>query len=300
MNYAIGIDLGCTNTKVAAFAEDGRLLDKCVQPTALAAHPENPPAFAAGARELVHEIALSLGTPAKWIGLAAPGLAAQNARSIAFMPGRFSALENFDWSDFFGQPVPVLNDAHAALLGEIWLGAAAGLRNVIMLTLGTGVGGAIVVDGRLLRGHMGRAGHLGHICLDPNAAPDITRIPGSIEDMIGNHSIRQRTDGRFATTHDLIAACNAGDPFAARVWLKSIRALGCAIASYVNILDCEAVVVGGGIALAGQTLFDPLQKVLDEVEWRPANQCVRLLPAKLGDWAGTYGAAWQAMNPDQV
>ncbi|MBI5384847.1 MAG: ROK family protein [Verrucomicrobia bacterium] len=324
MSYTIGIDLGATNTKVAAFAPDGRLIAKrtrstatggagvspaCVPASVSLADPlghqdglphyagdQTPPAFALGVREVIREIESAQGAPASHVGLAAPGLAARDGRSIAFMPGRFVGLEGFDWPAFLGRPAPVLNDAHAALLGEVWQGAAAGLQNVIMLTLGTGVGGAILADGRLLRGHIGRAGHLGHVCLDPNGAPDITRIPGSIEDAIGNHNIRERTSGRFATTHDLLAAYGAGDPAAAQVWLQSVRALGCAIASYVNVLDCEAVVLGGGIALAGQALFEPLQQVLDEVEWQPAGHRVRLLPAKLDDWAGAYGAAWQAMN----
>ena len=90
------------------------------------------------------------------------GLAARDRRSIAHMPGRLAGLEGLDWTDYLERRslVPVTNDAHASLLGEAWIGAAAGLRDVLMLTLGTGVGGAIISDGRLLRGAIGRAGHL--------------------------------------------------------------------------------------------------------------------------------------------
>jgi glucokinase len=86
-------------------------------------------------------------------------------------------LENFDWSDYLKASVRVLNDAHAALLGESWLGAVAGKRNVFLLTLGTGVGGAILSEGHLLRGTIGRAGHLGHITLNPNGTLDIVQLP---------------------------------------------------------------------------------------------------------------------------
>ena len=125
-----------------------------------------------------------------WIGLAAPGLAAQDQRSIRYMPERLPGLEGLVWRRFFraAQPVPILNDAKAALLGEVWRGAAVGAADAILLTLGTGVGGAALVDGRLLHGHMAAAGHLGHISLDPAGPLDIAGTPGSLEDAIGAHS----------------------------------------------------------------------------------------------------------------
>jgi glucokinase len=190
--------------------------------------------------------------------------------------------------------VPVRNDAHASLLGEVWIGAARGMRDVILLTLGTGVGGAVICDGHLLRGHLGRAGHLGHISLDIHGAPGICRTPGALEDWIGNHNIRERTGGRFATTHELVAAYRTGDPTASEAWLKSIRALACAIASFVNILDPETVLIGGGIAQAGDALFSPLAAELAGVEWRPGGHAVKVLPAALGEWAGAIGAAREA------
>ena len=190
--------------------------------------------------------------------------------------------------------VPVLNDAQAALLGEVWLGAARGLKNVLLITLGTGVGGAAMVDGRLLRGHTGKAGHLGHLCLDVDAAPDICGTPGSLEMQIGNCTIRERSAGRFATTHELIQAHLAGDATASKVWLRSVRALACAIGSFTNLFDPEAVVVGGGIARAGEALFQPLAKMVSEVEWKVCGHEVRIVPARLGELAGAYGAAWRA------
>jgi glucokinase len=203
-------------------------------------------------------------------------------------------LEGLAWGSWLGREVAVLNDAHAALLGEVWQGAARGLRDAILLTLGTGVGGAIWSDGRLIRGRLGRAGHFGHLSLNPYGAPSIAGMPGGLEDWIGNHNISQRSDGRFSTTHELVSAYRAGDVFAGEVWLKSIRALACAIASLVNTLDPQAVIIGGGIAKSGDALFVPLADVLAEVEWRPGEAKVAVVPARLDEWAGTFGAAWAA------
>jgi glucokinase len=210
------------------------------------------------------------------------------------MPGRLQGLENFDWSDYLKNPVRVLNDAHAALLGEAWLGAVAGKRNVFLLTLGTGVGGAILSDGQLLRGTIGRAGHLGHITLNPTGAPDIVNTPGSLEDAIGDSTVVARSDGKFASTRNLVTAHQNGDDFASRVWLDSVRALAAGISSLINVLDPEVVVLGGGIMAAGDELLVPLRSFLNEMEWRPGGHQVPIVPAILGDYAGALGAAFYA------
>jgi glucokinase len=207
-------------------------------------------------------------------------------------------LEGLIWGKFLkvSHPVPLLNDAHAALLGEVWCGAARRSQNAILLTLGTGVGGAALVDGRLLRGHIARAGHLGHISLDPTGAPDVARTPGSLEDAIGDCTVKARSDGRFTSTKKLVAASNAGDRDAQRVWRKSVQALAAGIASLINVLDPEVVVIGGGIAQAGEALFRPLKKYLNDFEWRPGDKKARVVPARLGDRAGAFGAAWNAIH----
>lgn len=231
------------------------------------------------------------------IGLSAPGLAARDGLSIAFMPGRLKGLEGLNWTEHLKNetPVPVLNDAHAALLAEAWVGAARGTASAIMLTLGTGVGGAAIVDGHLLKGQIGRAGHLGHNCLDPDGPRDITGIPGSIEMMIGNCTISERTRGRFRTTHELVHAFEQEDEHATKYWLISVQALACSIASYINTFDPEVVVVGGGIARAGKSLFEPLEKFLRPIEWQPGGHSVPVVPARLGEYAGAIGAARNAL-----
>jgi len=294
MSFALGIDLGGSSVKAVAVTIEGKLLGE----TNVAFDVSERLDWARQIRQLVGEVEIKQGKAARAIGISAPGLAAPDGRSVAVMPGRLNGLEGLNWTDFLrtSQPVPVLNDAHAALLGEAWIGAARPFRNVFMLTLGTGVGGAALVDGRLLKGALGRAGHLGHVSFDVDGAPDICGMPGSLEVMVGNCSIAERTGGRFKTTHDLVEAHARGDRQATEVWLKSMRVLGCAVASFINVLDPEAVIIGGGIARAGATLFEPLEKFVREVEWKVSAEPVKIIPAQLGELAGAYGAAWNALN----
>lgn len=291
MTTTLGIDLGGTQIKAVVIREDGTVLRREARPT------DDTGDDAQAWAQTIGALAAELGNDLP-IGISAPGLAASDRRSIAHLPGRLQGLERLDWTRFLGRErtVPVTNDAHASLLGEAWLGAARGLRDCIMLTLGTGVGGAVFADGKLLRGHLGRAGHFGHTCLDLHGPPSIVGTPGALECMIGNYSIRERTGGRFATTHELIAAHCAGDAFASEVWLASVHALACAVASFINILDPEAVIIGGGIAQAGDGLFQPLRAALAQLEWRPGSSAASLLPAQLGEWAGAIGAAREAMR----
>ena len=292
--YAIGIDIGATNVKGVVVKPSGEILSNTQFETG-----DRSTAWATHVSQYVGEIEKENG-PAYWIGVAAPGLASSDRRSIAWMQGRLAAIQGFDWTTHLGRkkPVPVMNDAHAALIGEAWLGAAAGAQNAVMLTLGTGVGGAILCDGRLLRGHIGRAGHLGHISLNPEGTPDIVRTPGSLEDAIGDHTVSHRTAGRFKSTTELIAAFRAGDRQAAAVWLCSVKCLAAALASIINAVDPQTIILGGGIAQAGAALFDPLKKYLDDFEWRPNDQRVRIVPAVLGERAGALGAARHAMLLD--
>jgi len=293
-NHVLGLDLGGSSVKAAVLSDDGKLLAE----TSRSFQVERPLHFAETVRELAQELAGDFGGDPMTVGMSAPGLPSHDGRCIAYLPNRLPGIEGLDWTDYLSWkvPVPLLNDAHAALLGETWLGAARGKTNVVMLTLGTGVGGAAMVDGRLLRGHVGKAGHLGHISLDPQGAPDICGTPGSLELAIGNATIQERSAGRFATTHALIQSHRAGDPEATRIWLTSVRALAAAIASLTNVLDPEVVVIGGGIAAAGDALFEPLRVHMNTMEWRVCGHAASIVPALLGDKAGAVGAARHALN----
>jgi glucokinase len=283
--WILGLDLGGTRLKALCLTFEGAEI-------ARATAPSGGDDWKQSVKQCVDQLVETNGTPAS-VGVAAPGLPARDERCIAQMPGRLPGLVDLDWQNFLGlhKPVPVLNDAHAALLGEVWLGAAKSLRDVILLTLGTGVGGAILANGRLLRGHLGRAGHLGHISIHADGSPDIVNTPGSLEDAVGNHSLHTRSGGRFHSTTDLVAAVKAGDPQAAALWQTTIRDLAAGIVSLINVLDPEAVVLGGGIAEAGDDLLLPLAAEMERFEWRPNDQGVPLLRAALGEWAGAVGAA---------
>ncbi len=297
MPYVLGLDLGGSSIKAVTVSPAGHLLAEATIPFV-----DRDLEWAHKIQTLVADFTHQHGAPAHAIGLAAPGLAARDGSSILNLPGRLLGIEGLDWTKWLNRssPVPVLNDAHAALLGEVWQGAARGLENVFLLTLGTGVGGAAMVDGRLLQGRLGRAGHLGHTVLDFLGPLDDVNTPGSLEYEVGNKNILARSDGRFPTTKAVVTAYLAGDPEAVRIWLRSIRALAAGIASLVNVLDPEAVILGGGVADAGEALFVPLRSELDRVEWRPGGHAVRLLHAQLGGLAGAYGAAWNALQSESV
>lgn len=293
MSYSIGVDLGGTNIKIVVISNDGNVLEYLTCDTA-----DSEGSWAQTIKQNIDLIQKQRGQSPCHIGLAAPGLAAKDARSIAYMQGRLKGLQGFLWQDFLGStaPVVVLNDAHAALLGEVWQGAAKGYRNAILLTLGTGVGGAVLVDGHLIKGQIGRAGHLGHVTVNSDGGPDIVNTPGSLEQMIGNYNVSERSSGRFTSTRLLVEAHLRGDSEATMIWLRSILHLAAAIASFINAFDPEIVIIGGGIAQAGSALFDPLRKELDRFEWRPLGHTVQVLPAALGEKAGAIGAAYYGIQ----
>ena len=297
MSYAIGIDLGGTRIKLVAVEKSGNVIEEHV----CATEDDATGRWAETIQAEVLAVEKRRGRPADWIGLAAPGLASRDGRSIAFMPGRLQGLEGLDWTEYIDRDnvVAVVNDAHAALLGESWRGAAQGLKNVAMLTLGTGVGGAAIVDGNLLMGHIGRAGHFGHICLDPDKPGDIVRTPGSLEDAIGNCTLEARSEGRFTTTAELLDAYRKGDRHAADVWKRSVHELSCAVTSIINVLEPEAIIIGG-IAQAGKDLFDLIDAHLETIEWRPGGHRVGIVAAELGSQAGALGAAYRAIRRDEL
>src|SRR5690606_38783925 len=164
-------------------------------------------------------------------------------------------------------------------------------RFVVMLTLGTGVGGAILIDGKPYLGAFNKAGHIGHMVINDQGDADVTGTPGSLEDAIGNATVAKRSQGRFTTTHELLKAYRKGDVFAKEVWLTSVKKLAVGIASITNILSPEIVVLGGGITEAGHDLFEPLNDFMDIYEWRAGGFKVEIVKAIQGDLAGAVGAA---------
>lgn len=293
---AIGIDLGCTNIKAVLIDEGGAVLHQAREET----QEQDDRHWKEAVRRIIAEFKTRSGGAIDAVGLCAPGLANSGNDCIACMPGRLPGLENFNWSEFTREKIFVLNDAHAALTAEASFGAGRGLRHAILITLGSGVGGGILIDGLLYQGMSQMAGHFGHTTVDSGSqGRDVTNMPGSIEDAIGNITIEHRSHGRYKTTFDLIEGYRNGETFATWLWLDSVRKLAISIASSVNLISPEAVIIGGGIAQAGDALMEPLEKFLELYEWRPGGKRTPVKPAQFSDMAGAIGAAGFALSKTQ-
>jgi glucokinase len=292
---AIGIDLGCTNIKAALVDDTGNILHQFRQDTQ--EQDENH------WKEAIKKIVKDLKRRApevSAIGLCAPGLANSANTCIECMPGRLPGLENFNWSTFTQERILVMNDAHAALTAEAAFGAGKGLKHLILITLGSGVGGGILVDGQLYQGMGQVAGHFGHMTVDSHThTRDVTNMPGSIEDAIGNITITHRSYGRYQTTFELIEAYRRHETFATWLWLDAVRKLAISVASSINLISPEAVIIGGGIGQAGDALMKPLKEFLELYEWRPGGKQTLLKPAQFSDMAGAMGAAAFALSKNK-
>lgn len=153
-----------------------------------------------------------------------------------------------------------------------------------------------MIDGKPYQGEFNKAGHIGHMVIDDEGEQDVTGMPGSLEECIGNCTILKRSSGRFSSTQALLEAYRKNDSQAADIWLKSVRQLALGIASISNILSPECVVLGGGITEAGEDLFQPLERFLEIYEWRPGGARTQIRKADHGDLSGAIGAAAFAMQ----
>jgi glucokinase len=287
----IGIDLGGTRIKAVALDHDGNVLHQLYIPT----KDGDDAIWKHSIKSAIDELQSKLQLTEFVVGISAPGIPNEKNSCINFMPGRLQGLESFDWSSFLNHKTYVINDAIAALMAEAKLGVAKDKKNAVLLTLGTGVGGAILIDGKPYQGNFQKAGHIGHIVIDHEGECDVTGMPGALEDAIGNVTIQKRSLGKFSDTNSLLEAYRSGDYFAQWVWLTSVRKLAIGIASVINILSPECVILGGGITEAGTDLFEPLENFLSIYEWRPGNNKTAIVKAQFGDLAGAIGAACFAM-----
>ncbi len=286
---AIGIDLGGTNVKAVLITQKGEVLAR-----------EIISIRNTDWRGAVYEAFANIravNAEASCTGLAAPGLPDDNNKQINYMPGRLEGLERFNWSEFLKEDVHVLNDAHAALLAEVNFGVAQGLKHVVLLTLGTGVGGAILINGKLYQGVNQRAGSIGDISLNADSEEiGFLQVPGTLEDAIGNESVPRRSNNNFKTTRELVSAYANGDTYAKEVWLRSVKKLAVALCSLINIIAPQQIILGGGIAQADENLFKPLAEFMNLYEWRPDGNSTPVLKARFNDFAGAIGAACFALN----
>ncbi|MGC4231433.1 MAG: ROK family protein [Niabella sp.] len=289
---AIGIDLGGTRIKAAAINASGNILQSRYYPT----YDGDGSVWKQTIAGIVTDITGNIQEENFIIGISAPGLPDAGNNTIVCMPGRLQGLEHFNWSSWLGRPAYVVNDGIAALLGESKYGAAQHKKNVVMLTLGTGVGGAILIDGKPYQGAGKKAGHIGHMVVDCNGDSDVAGMPGSLEACFGSYSVEKRSGGRFKSTRELIDAVRQHDAGAKEIWLTSVKHLALALSSVSNILSPDLIILGGGVAEAGEDLFIPLQKFMNVFEWQPNGEAVEIVKARYGDKAGALGAACFAMQ----
>ncbi len=290
----IGIDLGGTAIKGGCFAADGRELAAATVPTP---QPSEPQPVAAAIAQLVRDlnpdgraIALGVGTPG-------PSDAAGRIAKIAINLAGWQDVPLADWLEAqTGLPTVVANDANCAGLGEAWLGAAADCQDSLLLTLGTGVGGAAILNGELFVGRGGAAGELGLICLDPHGPPCNSGNAGSLEQHLSIGAIRRATGCDPA---ELGQRAAAGDRAACEFWQEYGRLLGIGLTSLVYVLTPEVIVIGGGVSASAEFF---LPAAIAELERRtlPSSRAqLTVRVAQLGNRAGTIGAArlaWQAFG----
>jgi len=291
----IGIDLGGTRIKGVVIDAIGNVLHQTYTPT----NDGEGEIWKEAIAKTVHELRQKVPGEKIAVGISAPGLPNKENTTIAFMPGRLDGLENFVWSDYLNCSAYVLNDGVAALVAEAKTGAAKNSTNAIMITLGTGVGGALLINKQPYQGSFNKAGHIGHMVIDSNGDADVTNMPGSLEECIGNCTVEKRSKGKFTSTHELLDAYRNDDEFAKQVWLLSVKKLAIGLASASNFISPDTIVVGGGIAEANDDLFLPLNKWFDEFEWQPGGIRPQIVKAVHGDLAGAIGAACFAMSKSE-
>lgn len=287
----IGIDLGGSAIKLGRFDWKGNCLQSLIVPTPQPAYPE---AVLAAIVEAVHRLDPEQKTVAIGVGTPGPADAAGRIARVAINLEGWRDIPLADWLETkTGRTTTLANDANCAGMGEYWLGAGRTFRHVILLTLGTGVGGAVILDGKLFVGHEGTAGELGLITLNPDGPPCNSGNNGSLEQYASVRAIRRRTG---LEPDELGIRAKAGDAEALAFWAAYGRDLGAGLASLIYVLTPEAVIIGGGVSASAEFFFPTISSELER-RVLPSSRCgLQLLKAELGNQAGMVGAAklaWQ-------
>ncbi|WP_427159388.1 ROK family protein [Aliinostoc sp. HNIBRCY26] len=285
-SQVIGIDLGGTAIKLGRFSQDG----SCLQSLTVATpQPATPEAVLAVMVDAIAQVDPDNQTIAIGVGTPGPADATGRIAQIAInLPGWLN-IPLADWLETkTGKPTIIENDANCAGVAEAWLGAGTQFRNFMMLTLGTGVGGAIILDGNLFVGHQGAAGELGLITLQPDGPMCKSGNPGSLEQYTSVQAIRRMTG---CEPIELGMRAQAGDIKALEFWQEYGRYLGIGLTSLIYVLTPEAIVIGGGVS-ASFEFFYPAVKAEIEKRVMPTSRAgLQILPAQLGNSAGMVGAA---------
>lgn len=283
--YVIGVDLGGTAIKMGHFSPKGDCLNALTLPTPQPPFPDQVvKVIAQGIQNIDPEdraLAIGMGVPGP---VDAMGRIARRAINLDWYDVPISdSLEHLT-----GKPTVIGNDANCAGLGEAWLGAGSQFKDLIMLTLGTGVGGAIILNGELFVGRDGTAGELGLITLDYNGYPCNSGNRGSLEQHVSAQALRRRWG---CEPHEMAERATQGDPEAIALWQTYGRELAAGIASLVYVLTPEAVIIGGGISAASDLFFPAMITELEQRVLLTSRNNLHCLRATLGNQAGIVGAA---------
>lgn len=298
---AIGVDIGATAIKAAVVATRGDLIETFQAPS---------PRSRSELHDFIHSVLERAGHPVRGVGIGCRGIIDAASSRVKSLPGDLHFLEGELLSEVVAaNDLPVLadNDARTALIAEVLWGAARGRRNVVMLTLGTGVGGAALVDGRILRGAGGAGAHLGHVTLDPHGQLCICGNYGCLETHFSSRAIESAYwahlhraaptslcldgNGRVPDTASIFRAAAAGDDCARYVVDRALDHLSAALVSFLHTFDPEIFILGGHIAGAGPALISPIQDKISRRTKILLGRDVPIVFEKTVGYGGVAGAA---------
>ena len=304
--YIFGVDIGGTTVKMGLFSTEGELLDKWEITT----RTDDGGAYilsdiAKSIEEKMDEKSITKDD-IKGIGLGVPGSVRDDGvvnKCVNLGWGVFNAAEELE--NITGLPVKVGNDANMAALGEYWQGGGKGYKSIVMVTLGTGVGGGIILDGKILSGTNGAGGEIGHITIDPEeqdycncgkrgcleqyaSATGIVRLANrALAESEKPSSLREV---KYISAKEIFDAAKAGDGLAIDLVEEFGKRLGFALASVACVVDPEAFVIGGGVSKAGQIILDAVAKYFQQYAFHPCRD-TKFVLATLGNDAGIFGGA---------
>lgn len=298
--HALGIDIGGTSIKAAVVSADGDLLERFQTPSSR---------NMATLREFVQSAVRQTKIPVCGIGFACKGIIDSASSRVNRLPGDLHFLEGSLLKDLVGSQLPVCadNDARAALVAEVLWGAARGRRNVVLLTLGTGVGGAAMVDGVILHGAAGIAGHFGHMTVDPHGGLCMCGNHGCLETRFSSRAIESdyfahlhraasatlvvESKGQAPSTEAIFQAAANGDESAQCVLDRALEYLGAAVVSLLHIFDPEVLILGGNIAQAGEQVLGPVRAAMAKGSSRMLGREVPVVLQSEVGYGGVLGAA---------
>ena len=297
-DVVLAVDLGGTNIRMAAVKSDGTILHHAKHPTPPNLSPERLLDLTA---ELADECRTGLAADSTVVGIAFAPPANVTADGVLHNLPNIPGLDGYDLktglTQKLGLPATIENDATAAAIGENWLGASRDVNSSIIVTLGTGVGGGIIIDGKPLRGPDGGAGKIGHICVEPDGHPCGCGSRGCVEQYASATAIERMALEAGMTTsnsHEVYDAYRKGDERATDVFQKMGRYLGIMLGGLVNALNPEMIVIGGGVAAAWDAFHEHARREIDYRAFPEPAKRAHLVRGELGDDAGILGAARSA------